>query len=135
MNDIKLFEDNQLSIIKTQINAIWEEFPEKAYVISNALEKLWKEQKAVFSDWFKSYVDNQWEVPGPYKVKTSTRVTYNFEDDEEWKAISEKLKEREELLKRATNASLKWEILCLESGEVVSPVGTKGTQIYTLTNK
>lgn len=126
---------NSLESFENTIVEMGEENPAHAYIIWNAFQKVAKKIQDKFKEWFQNYYDQNKEVPGGYICKVSNRTTYNFEEDPYWYELNNKLKAREELLKQATDSSLKWNIVMDSMGEVINPVGIKTSEIYSLSKK
>ena len=111
------------------------ESPYKAYLVSNQLAKVAKRVQDANKEGFQKYYDEQKELPMGFCCKVSEKKTYDYESNLEYKALSEKVKAMEEVLKNATEQSIKGNITLNASGEVIEPVPVKFTEVYTVTRK
>lgn len=117
------------------INQLWNESPEKAYLIGNQMAKVSKKLQDNHKEWFQSYYDDNKELPGDFQCKVSEKKTFDYSTNKEWKEVKEKLDAIEAILKNTTEQSMKWNIVMNEQGEVIEPVPVKMSEVYTVTRK
>lgn len=118
---------------KNQILELWDERPEQAYLLWNQLKKMWEEVSKTFSDKFKSYFDENKELPGWFTCKVTNRKTYCFEENEEYRNAKARLDFIETQIKQATDSNV--EFPNPETGLFVKPVTIKSSEVYSVTRK
>lgn len=118
---------------KAQIIELWSERPEQAYLLGNQLKKMWDEISKEFSDKFKSYYDENKELPWGFSCRITNRKTYEFSENEEWRTTKARLDFLEEQIKKATDSQV--EFPNPESGLYIKPVSIKSSEIYSVSRK
>ncbi len=118
---------------KSQIVELWEDKPEQAYLVGNQLKKLWDEITKTYSDKFKSYFDENKELPAWFTCRVSNRKTYCFEENEEWRIAKAKLDFLEWQIKQSTDSNTEYPNP--ESWMFIKPVTIKSSEVYTVTRK
>lgn len=123
--------------LEQTINTLWEYSHEWAYIVWNALAKAWKRLQDAHKEWFRKYYDENKELPGGYECRVSQwRLVVEYEYDEEWKQLNEKIKAREEKLKNIVQQSIKGNFIMDENGEIIDPVPFHWTDdVYSITKK
>lgn len=122
---------NSIQVIEEALLSFAEE-PHKAYILANALGKVTDKIQKQFKDEFNKYWNNNKSLPWGFDVRESTRTAYEFSEDWEWYILSQKLKEREEKLKRAWELSDKWEVYYDENAEQIPLVKRTFTPMYPI---
>ena len=96
----------------------WEVEASQIKMFMNKAEKQFKELKEFIDERTKQEV-YEWKTD---KFELRLRSTYDYSSDEEWQEIKNKLKQREEILKTATEMSLKNSTYVDEDWVIIDPV-------------
>ena len=96
----------------------WEVEASQIKMFMNKAEKQFKELKEFIDERTKQEV-YEWKTD---KFELRLRSTYDYSSDEEWQEIKNKLKQREEILKTATEMSLKNSTYVDEDWVIIEPV-------------
>lgn len=131
MQSLKL--QTGIDSFKVQLIELWMDRPEQAYLLWNQLKKMWDEITKEFSDKFKSYYDENKELPWGFTCKITNRTTYCFEENEEWRATKARLDFLEEQIKKATLSKV--EFPNPESGLYIKPVSVKTAEVYSVSRQ
>lgn len=125
-----------LETFEQVINTLGQESPEKAYLIANQMAKVSKKLQDNAKEWFQKYFDLNKELPGGFECRLSEKKTFDYSVDKEWTKLNTLIKAREEILKNATEQSLKGNSIVDDmTGEIIQPVEVKFSQVYTVTKK
>lgn len=124
-----------LDIINAQIRSLWDDWVYRPYIIANRLKKVCEEIEKDYKDGFKSYVDEQWEIPGGFEVRITEKKTFDLKSNPTYKKMYEELEAYGDKLKNATEQMMKWLTVVDENGEVSEIVPLKIAEVYTITKK
>jgi len=138
MAEIDIYQANStIENLEQTISTLWEYCHEWAYIVWNALAKAWKRLQDAHKEWFRKYYDENKELPWWYKCTVSQwRLVIEYEYDEEWKQLNDKIKAREEKLKNVVQQSIKWNAIMDENWEIIDPVPFHwADDVYSITKK
>lgn len=124
-----------LEAFENTINTLGQEAPEKAYLIANQMAKISKKLQDNHKESFQKYFDQNKELPGGFECKISERKTFDFSANEEYAKKKAELDNLEEILKHATEQSMRWLITMDAQGNVIEPIQIKMSEVYTVTKR
>lgn len=85
-----------------------------------------------YKDGFRSYYDEQKELPAGFTCKVSTRTTYAFKENPKWAKLKEQMDETEKIIKHATDQNMKGISSFDANGELIEPVSVSFSEVYAV---
>ena len=116
---------DQLAQFKRDLTTFAEEFPAEACVLANQWKKIMEEVEKEYKPKLIEYWQSNKELPMGYTLQEKRLGwKYHFEEDTVWAKIKNELEEREEKLRKATDAKLDWQCLVDETTGEIFPTVT-----------